>query len=173
MARIGGLWVINGVNLEYPYWFLIVFSNKSNIIECEGISVCNIIALNWREERMEINRKFSIGLILIVSCIALGIVLLSVFDVYFAEAGLFNQSYLPINYHGDIGDSGYPLPTPPPTPHPYPSPTPTEKPILYQYIPILFDNIFDKFLDKWTAVHKYIQLAQPYYPGLIFASNLL
>ena len=97
---------------------------------------------------MESNNKFAIGLLVIVIIIAFGIVILTIVDFNNAEAGLFHAIFLPINSGGGGDGNGvYPVPTLFPTPHPYPSPTPTQIPILYQYLPLLFDNLLENLLD--------------------------
>ena len=96
---------------------------------------------------METNNKFTIGLLLIVIVMLVGIVMLSVFEVKGADSAIHKRLF-PIINNSDVEERPYPLPTYPPTPHPYPSPTPTQIPILYQYLPILFDNILGNLFDK-------------------------
>jgi len=102
---------------------------------------------------MTINKKFTIGLLMIVIVMIFGVILLSVLDVYIADASI-NMSVFPILINSEVEDRPYPLPTDHPTPHPYPSPTlppspsPSPSPILNQYLPILFDSILENFFEK-------------------------
>ena len=96
---------------------------------------------------MDTNKKFTIGLFLIVIVMVFGIVLLSAFDADIVNAQ-FHWRLFPIILKSDVEDRPYPLPTYPPTPHPYPSPTPTQIPILNQYIPILFNSILGNLIGK-------------------------
>ena len=95
---------------------------------------------------MATDKKFTIGLLSIVIILVIGIMFITILDVFASET-IGNATFLPVNF--DSKDHGiYPVPTIIPTAHPYPSPTPPPVPVLYQYLPTILKDFLGNPLNR-------------------------
>ncbi len=95
---------------------------------------------------MATDKKFTIGLLSIVIILVIGIMFITILDVFASETIAY-ATFLPINNSGR--DHGiYPVPTLHPTPHPYPSPTPPPAPVLNQYLPTILNDFLSNLLGR-------------------------